>query len=73
MKHMNMTNLQQIPGVGIDAVWGTLSVAGKSVCQLFARKDKSALIGILITGIPDTPETLIRVKTLANQILARLE
>lgn len=41
LKKMNFMNLEQVSGVGSDAAWGSISLAGKLICQLSARKDKS--------------------------------
>lgn len=72
LKKMNVTNLQQASGVGTDAAWGSISLAGKLICQLFARKDKATWITILITGLRDNADTLNRAKTLAQKVLSQL-
>jgi hypothetical protein len=72
LKKMNFTNLQQVSGVGTDAAWGSITLGGKLICQMQARKDKTTWITIMLTGLPDDPDTLKRVKTLANQVLSKI-
>jgi hypothetical protein len=73
LKNMNFASVQQLSGIGTDAAWGSITVAGKLICQMYARKDATRWIAIIVTGVPDNPDTLTRVKTLANQVLSKLE
>jgi hypothetical protein len=70
LKQLAATNIEPVSGVGDDAAWGSMTFAGKTICQLSARKGKSMLLLLILGGMTDDAETLGRVKILAAKILS---
>jgi hypothetical protein len=71
LKALLATNVQQVPGVGDDAAWGSMTIAGRTICQLSVRKGKSMRLLLMISGLPDDPGLLSRARILALKILAK--
>lgn len=72
LKRMLAPNAQQVTGVGDDAAWGSLAMAGKVIDQMLVRTGNSTTILITVNGLPDNADTMNRVKTLAEKIVPKV-
>lgn len=72
LKSAGFENVQQVPGVGSAAVWGTNSAMGRAQGELTVLKGKSIMLVILITGIPDQAQALAKAKAIAASALSKL-
>lgn len=72
-KIFNFKNVQQVLGVGDEAMWASATFGGRQICQLFVNKGKSTRLIIMIGGFPDDADTLDRARILANKILSKLD